>query len=528
MRRELLLLAVVAGCARGATPAPAPESSRAAPPSPAAAPAITPEGLRRDLFVFASDSFMGRETGTPGAMAGTRFITERLRAAGVEPAGDSGTYLQRVPLTRSGLASSSAIRLTRDGRTRTVPIGAEGLVPLLSLGPGAPLPRLEASGEIVFAGYALSEAGRSDLSGLDVRNKVVVYVHGAPASADSATAARLSSGQAIGQRLGTLIPLGPAAIVMLTTGELADEFDAVASQLVGSMRVGAPEVEGPRPLPMVLIGVAAERSELVPAGYPQNDRPGPLAGTLEAALAVEQREIEAYNVVGIVRGSDPVLRDTYVAVGAHLDHIGIQIPVDGDSIGNGADDDGSGSMGVLHVAETWARMPVKPKRSGLFVWHTGEEKGLLGSQWFADHPPVPIDSVVAQLNADMIGRNHPDSIYIVGPEAAPQQQSVVLGAIVDSVNAALPAPFAFNREWDSPTHPERIYFRSDHYHYAAKGVPIIFFTTGLHDDYHKVSDEPDKIDYDKLARVSTLILRASEAIANRESRPAPPGGRIAP
>jgi Zn-dependent M28 family amino/carboxypeptidase len=176
-------------------------------------------------------------------------------------------------------------------------------------------------------------------------------------------------------------------------------------------------------------------------------------------------------------------------------------------------------MGALHVAEAWARMPVKPKRSALFVWHTGEEKGLLGSDWFAEHPPVPIDSVVAQLNADMIGRNHPDSIYIVGPEAAPQGQSRVLGAIVDSVNAALPTPFAFNREWDSETHPERIYYRSDHYNYASKGIPIVFFTTGLHDDYHKVSDEPDAIDYDKLARVSTLILRASEAVANRPTRP---------
>jgi Zn-dependent M28 family amino/carboxypeptidase len=197
--------------------------------------------------------------------------------------------------------------------------------------------------------------------------------------------------------------------------------------------------------------------------------------------------------------------------------------VDGDSIANGADDDGSGSMGVLHVAESWARNTTKPKRSALFVWHTGEEKGLFGSEWFTDHPPVPIDSVVAQINADMIGRNHADSLYIVGPEAAPQQQSVVVGAIVDSVNATLAQPFAFNREWDSPTHPERIYFRSDHFSYAAKGIPIVFFTTGLHDDYHKVSDEPDKIEYDKLARVSTLLLRVGEAIANRPTRPVPEG-----
>jgi hypothetical protein len=355
-----------------------------------------------------------------------------------------------------------------------------------------------------------------------VRDKVVVYVHGAPASVDSATREELSSGQAIGQRLPVLLARGPAAIIMLTTGELAEEFGALAAQLTGAMQVGAPEeVEQPRQLPMVLIGVAADRPELLPAGFPGTDAPGPLPGRFEAQFAVEQQAVDAFNVVGVVRGSDPALRNTFVAVGAHLDHIGIQPAVNGDSIANGADDDGSGSMAVLHVAETWARMPAKPRRSALFVWHTGEEKGLFGSQWFTEHSTVPIDSVVAQLNADMIGRNAPDSLYFVGPQAAPERQSEVVGAIVDSVNAALPQSFAFNREWDSPTHPERIYFRSDHFSYAEKGIPIVFFTTGLHDDYHKVSDEPDKIDYDKLARVSTLILRASEAIGNRTARPVP-------
>jgi hypothetical protein len=503
--------------------APAPADTAAPATVPASAgSAISPDGLRRDLFAFAADSMMGREAGSAHAIKGGQFIADRLRAAGVEPAGDSGTFFQRVPLTRTAIATSSAIRLTNGGQTRTIAIGAEGLVPLLSLGAGAPLPRLQASGDLVFAGYALSSHGRDDLATLDVRDKVVVYVHGGPASVDSATRDTLSSGQAIGQRLGVLISRGPAAVIMLTTGELADEFGSLASQLTGAMRLGAPEAEQqPRQLPMVLIGVAADRPELLPAGFPSTDAPAPLPGRLEAQIGVEQQEVESFNVVGVVRGSDAALRNTFVAVGAHLDHIGIQPPVGGDSIANGADDDGSGSMGVLHVAETWAKMPVKPKRSALFVWHTGEEKGLFGSEWFTEHPTVPIDSVVAQLNADMIGRNAPDSLYIVGPQAAPQRQSAVVGTIIDSVNASLPQPFTFNREWDSPTHPERIYFRSDHYNYAEKGIPIVFFTTGLHDDYHKVSDEPDKIDYDKLARVSDLILRASEAIGNRDARPVP-------
>ena len=524
MLRKLMLVVVLAGCARAAAPLgePAPTATiMQEVPTAAAGSAISPEALRRDLFAFAADSMMGREAGSAGAIKGGQFIAGRLRAAGVEPAGDSGTYFQRVPLTRTAIGASSAIRITKDGQTQTIGIGAHGLVPLLSLGPGAPLPRLEASGDLVFAGYALSSDGRNDLANLDVGDKAVVYVHGAPASLDSATRQSLSSGAAIGQRLGALISRGPAAVVMLTTGELADDFEAVAAQVTGAMRLGEPEAEQPRQLPMVLIGVAADRPELLPAGFPENDAPGALSGRLEAQVGVEQQPVESFNVLGVVRGSDPALSNTFVAVGAHLDHIGIQPAVNGDSIANGADDDGSGSMGVLHVAETWAKMPVKPKRSGLFVWHTGEEKGLFGSEWFTEHPTVPIDSVVAQLNADMIGRNAPDSLYIVGPQAAPERQSQVVGAIVDSVNATLAQPFAFNREWDSPEHPERIYFRSDHYNYAEKGIPIVFFTTGLHDDYHKVSDEPDKIDYDKLARVTTLILRATEAIANRPARPVP-------
>ena len=523
MRRTLILVTALAACARAATPVEEPAPAAATPAAPAApagaAAAINSEGLRRDLFAFAADSMLGREAGTDAAVKGGQFIADRLRAAGVQPAGDSGTYFQRVPLTRTVIGSASAVRLTRDGQTRSIGIGAEGLVPLLSLGPGAPLPRLQASGDLVFAGYALSSHGRNDLATLDARDKVVVFVHGAPASLDSATRDTLSSGQAIGQRLGSLISRGPAAVIMLVTGELAEEFDALAAQITGAMRLGAPEAEQPRQLPMVLIGVASERSELLPAGFPQNDAPAAIPGRLEANISVEQQEVDAFNVVGVVRGSDPSLNNTYVAVGAHLDHIGIQPAVNGDSIANGADDDGSGSMGVLHIAEAWAKMPTKPKRSGLFVWHTGEEKGLFGSEWFTQNPTVPIDSVVAQLNADMIGRNSPDSLYIVGPQAAPQGQSAVVGSIVDSVNASLTQSFSFNREWDSPDHPERIYYRSDHYNYAEKGVPIVFFTTGLHDDYHKVTDEPEKIDYDKLARVSTLILRASEAIANREGRP---------
>lgn len=144
---------------------------------------------------------------------------------------------------------------------------------------------------------------------------------------------------------------------------------------------------------------------------------------------------------------------------------------------------------------------------------------MLGSQYFTSHPPMPIDSIVAQFNADMIGRNDPNMLGLVGPRAAPKYQSWRLGMIVDSVNRASPSPLRIERKWDDPDDPEHVYKRSDHYNYAKKGIPIIFFTTGEHDDYHRVSDEASKIDYDKMARVAQLMLEAGLVVSNRSTRP---------
>jgi Zn-dependent M28 family amino/carboxypeptidase len=283
---------------------------------------------------------------------------------------------------------------------------------------------------------------------------------------------------------------------------------------------------------MILLGRVDAARALLPAQYPQDVRPQVLPARFTGAAVTAHERLTGHNVVAVLRGSNPALARTYVGLGAHHDHAGIQPAVNGDSIANGADDDGSGSMALLAVARSMVSAP-RPRRSVLFVWHTAEEKGLLGSAHFAANPTVPIDSIVAMVNADMIGRNggptedfasegiapDDDRLYIVGPGAAPNSQSRVLGTIVDSVNARLPDPFAFDRTWDTPDHPERIYFRSDHYSYAQHGVPIVFFTTGLHEDYHKVSDEVGKIDFPKLARVSALMRDVVTAVANRTSRP---------
>lgn len=536
-RRFLASTLVLAGCAGPAAvppnTAPVPTSASASSPAATAIVAtISDDALRTELFAFAADSFRGRESGTPDGDRAARFLAERLRAIGAEPAGDSG-YFHRVQLVREYLGSGTTFTVTEAGRTTALAAGND-VVPILT--PGENLyTKHRAEGDLVFAGYGLATPGRSDLAGLDLRDKVVVVVNGAPAGSDSATRKQLESQEGIGLRLQGILPQRPAAVIILMTGQGETFYRQIAPEIlrtVSAANPAAPSDDSQRQLPMLLLGVARPGSPLLPAGWPSDTRARALTGRRFAGRVQASRDpFTAYNVVAVVRGSDRALSQTYVALGAHYDHIGIQPAVGGDSIANGADDDGSGSIALLEIARSLAGSRVKPLRSTLFVWHAAEEKGLLGSAAFTDRSTVPIDSIVAQINADMIGRSGTATegapvppggervLFIVGPAAAPNNQSRVLGQIVDSVNARQPVPFTFDREWDSPTHPERIYFRSDHYNYAKKGIPIVFFTDGLHPDYHKVTDESAKIDYVKMGRVARLIHDVAVAVGNRRTRP---------
>ena len=478
--------------------------------------------LRTDLYAFAADSFRGRETGTPDADRAAAWIARRLQALGVEPGGDSG-YFHRVPMQRSRTVPKELSITTPTGK-QTLRFGTD-IAFLTALGPGAPLPKLSADAEVVFVSYGLVDPSisRDDYAGLNVAGKVVVIAGLAPPGLDSARKAKMENPQMLLARLGMAIGRQPEAIILLLPDSV---FNGIAGQLSGmQIELGATvaQVEKPRVLPLVAVARLTNGTSLLPAAWPASDKGESLVGTrFTASITAESGAFNGYNVVGIVRGSDPVLRNTFVAYGAHYDHIGIQPGVNGDSIANGADDDGSGSVTLLAIARALSQGP-KPKRSALFVWHVGEEKGLFGSESFTKNPTVPIDSIVAQLNADMIGRNGNDSLYIVGPGAAPNGQSSVLGTVVDSVNAAGATPFIFDREWDTMTHPERIYFRSDHFNYARKGIPIVFFTTGLHKQYHQVSDEAALINYDKMARIGTLMYRTGLAIGDRPTRLKPTG-----
>jgi len=308
---------------------------------------------------------------------------------------------------------------------------------------------------------------------------------------------------------------------------------------------------------------------------------------INAIVTMADSPFPARNVVGILPGSDPKLKEQYVAVGAHSDHVGMSpSPVDhdsllvfnrivrpggaedeqkeatadevkqvntelaalransvprADSIFNGADDDGSGSMSVLEIAEYFASLKVKPKRSTLFVWHVGEEKGLWGSHYFTEHPTVPRDSIVAQLNVDMIGRGAasdvtgvsgdgkelrggPDYLQLVGS----RRLSTELGDLVERVNTSKGHNFTFDYSMDSNGHPMNIYCRSDHYEYAKWNIPVSFFTTGGHSSYHQLTDEPQYIDYAHLTRVAKLVSDIAFEAGNLPKRPLMDGKRMDP
>ena len=481
---------------------------------------VDPGELSRDLMAFAADSMRGRETGTPDANRAAFFLGQRLALLGLEPAGDS-MYYQRVPMTRQVVASTSRLVVSQNGVARTIRFG-DDLAPMLSLGDNQPEPRRTVSAEIVFAGYGIKSAAlnRDDFASIDLLNRVAVVLHGAPPGVTGAIKDTLDSDAELSLQLARVALKQPAAIVILMTGDATKLYRQLYPSLMRDVRgagPAAPVIPGLQ-IPMLLFGQARRGSPFLPAGWPADDRAQPLVGSeLTANIEVRREPFAGYNVVARVPGRDPALRGTYVAVGAHYDHVGILPSLNGDSIANGADDDGSGSVALLAIARATAANPTR--RSTLFVWHVGEEKGLLGSAWFTAHPTVPLDSIVAQLNADMIGRNARTKLAIVGPKAAPNGQSRRLGELVDSVNAAQSVPFDLDRSWDDVAHPEQIYQRSDHFNYARFGIPIAFFTSGIHADYHDVGDSPDKIDYVKMARATTLLLSVTRAIGNDVMRP---------
>jgi len=501
--------------------------------------AISAADLRTRLYAFAADSMMGRLFGTEGDLKGTKYIADQLAAIGVRPGGENGTYFQTVPAFRVSMVPGAEVLV--DGS----PLGYQRDFVTTFPASGRALPIGDV--EVVYGGDLADSAALIQPD--EAVGKAVLFTINGPFRGNP-------------NRFLTRYPRA-AVVIMAREGGMTRGF--TITTLTDTT---------PAKISVVVTPTAGERL----IGAPFNSaRPGAVGRRLRfSSLAFRREPAAARNVVGIIAGSDPALRGQYIAIGAHPDHVGmrqgggldhdslrtfntlaqrivearsgetpgspgsgltaaerasIRVNVDSlrrirparmDSIYNGADDDGSGSMAALELAEAIAGSSTKPRRSLLFVWHTGEEGGLRGSRYFADNPTVPRDSIVAQLNVDMVGRGGvsdrvgggADYLQLIGS----RRLSKELGDLVESVNGASPRPLRFDYSLDANGHPERLYCRSDHVHYARYGIPIVFFTTGLHMDYHQLTDEPQYIDYERLRRVVQLVHDVAVRVGNLDHR----------
>jgi hypothetical protein len=467
------------------------------------AAAITTADVRRRIDIIADDSMLGRATPSRELDVVAAYVAGEFRRFGLKPGGDSGTYLQRYPLDVLRFDPESAV-VHVTGRTPAT--WRSGRDVLLVEGQA---PEAATTGSAVVITGSADAAGALDSAAVAGR---VVF---------------LAFGPGVNVIAGKVFPLRPLAVMLV-----AGFPDSIWQRLPGrtpSVRVRNPAEGGGVPVPAVFAVRAATVGPLfTQAGAPPDslrlwgERPLATHPLSDVTLELDVRErlvqhASAPNVVGIIEGGDDALKKEYVLFTAHMDHIGTPgagegcTPRGADSICNGADDDGSGTVAVLELAQAFASARERPKRSLVFMTVSGEERGLWGSAYFADHPTVPLASVVADLNSDMVGRNAKDTLAVIGREHSN------LGATLDSVAAQ-------HRElnikpvgdlWPQ----EGLYFRSDHYNFARKGVPILFFTTGLHPDYHQVTDSPDKIDAEKEARFARLVFYLGLAVANAAQRP---------
>lgn len=464
----------------------------------AAAATITPEDIYQKISVLAADSMRGRDTPSPEIEQVATWIGEHFASLGLRPGGDDGTFVQHYALRQ--MTASVANSSVAFSNGASLAWGTD----VMALG----LPRDGAtSGPVVLVSGTGDPA--EALADLPAQAQVIVFA-GPEMEATRLTAwAGLSS---------ALYEAGAGQVFVVSTIAATPWDRSLDRSQRGSRVVGDLDPDRPTTL-NVREGAIRQALAGVDVDALQANHGGDLEVTVLEGLTVDSEinletldDSSAPNVVGILEGSDPDLRDEYVVYSAHMDHVGVGRTVQGgDSIFNGADDDASGTSTIMEVAEAMASLERAPRRSMMFVLVSGEEKGLLGSAYFADHPPVPVEQMVANLNADMVGRNWPDTIVAIGKEHSD------LGETLNRVNEAHPeiGMTAIDDLWPD----ERFYFRSDHFNFARKGVPILFFFNGTHEDYHQASDELDKIDTEKTARIGQLIFYLGLEVGDQDARP---------
>ncbi|MBX3463361.1 MAG: M28 family peptidase [Planctomycetes bacterium] len=481
----------------------------------AGAAAVTLAHCQEWLGTLASPEFEGRGTGQQGYRKAAEFVAAHFERLGLEARGDNGTYFQHVPWSEAKVvAERTFVEFTAaDGTQVRVPAArlagsvsastsAAGDAVLLVLAVPAPTGDGPAAAPPVAA-----------LDGVDLDGKVVLAYVRSEANARSAAMARFAVLQALQGK-------NTAAVLFVQRDEVREGLRGRR----GAARRANPAAAGARRSPLDATFGGADLDALLRLSRQEpavlDGATAVLALGLQAKVevAIDDTAAPAMNVFAVLPGSDPQLREEYVVVGSHLDHLGRR----GDTIYPGADDDASGTTGVMAVAQMLARNPVPPRRSVLFVCFAGEESGLVGSAFFVENCPIPLASIVAELQMDMIGRDEEENVEGNKGEKAEDNRNSLhlvgtqkLAPALHQLCLAANERARFDLEWDE----ERMFGRSDHANFAQRGVPVAFFFTGLHRDYHRPTDTADRIHYAKLLRVARFVYDIAFELASQPGRP---------
>lgn len=543
--------------------------------------AITPNDLRTRLYQIADDSMHGRDIGSPGDYQATAYIADVFHRLGLRAAGEHGTYFQNLPYGAFAL-QGTAPRLTV-GKT-TLAAGARW-IPLAPSGASATGGTAKLRGvPVVFAGHF---GDTVTLDPARFRGKVAVFVGGPRVPESQGSGAPAPSCDSLPDRFGADAAVADdarqrahgvrqfsryderarkAGAVGVLFIEPIDRYAAAAALRA---REGMPVSDSitAGPAAAIIDSVTAQRLFGKPAGTLAMGDAG-AAVTASWHYTFHVSPTPGRNVIAILPGSDPARAGEYVLISAHNDHVGLRSeavdhdslravnmvtrrqgandpvcrpsaaqqheidsliaharsirPPRRDSIMNGADDDGSGTVVLLEAAEKLASE--HPARSVIFVSHTGEEAGLLGSKWFTDHPTIVLDSIASAINMDMEGKGHDWQVKFGGPNSVQmlgsRRLSREFGDVIDSVNAVRPEAMAIDKSWDVPANPWNRFCRSDQVNYVLHRVPVVYVSTGYALDYHQPTDEPQYIDYDHMAKVGNFVHDIALAVANRKNRPA--------
>ncbi len=488
--------------------------------------AITPEYMQSQVDILASDAMMGRNTPSPGLDSAAQHIARELDRLGI--GGCKGTRFQSLNMATVRLTDDNHLRLLRGGETNELAIKS-GYIPYEITANG------RATGQAVFVGYGITapEYGYDDYAGIDVRGKVVLALRHEPGENDTASVfngRRMTTHSSVETKVANARAHGAVGVILLSdplnhinlrpSGYPWPSLYKTLSKDAIPTITGIPEEDK---LPVVHAG-----DEFITAVFGSVDslrriqkridatlRPASsgISGlTIDLRTSTEVTQLSASNVVGFLEGSDPDLRNDVLVIGAHYDHVGFRKQhADGeDFIMNGADDNASGTAGVLTLARAFAAMNARPRRSVLFLLFAAEERGLVGSETYVNHPLFPLDRTVAMLNLDMISRNGEDTLFIVDSTLSPALYSLTMEENTHT-------NFTMARMGRS------LFGGSDHMSFFREDVPVMFFFTGLHKDYHQVSDNPDTINPRKAARVTELVFRTAWRIVNDDAvfRPAP-------